>query len=193
MSCPLRPPDEATSGIYNITMGVTQLVSVDEYLKTEYDPDCDYVDGEVLERNLGERDHGELQGEIYAYFKELAKVLRIRPFIEQRLQIGPSRFRVPDVCLVAGARPREQVFTRAPLVVIEILSAEDRMSRMQQKIDDYLTFGVQHIWLVDPKSRRAWVCSADGMREAKDGILRTANPAIELALPKIFSAIDSNL
>lgn len=180
-------------GIYNITMGVTQLVSVDEYLKTEYDPDCDYVDGEILERNLGERDHGELQGEIYAYFKARSRELRVYPFIEQRLQTGPSRFRVPDVCLVAGAKPQEQVFTRAPLVVIEILSAEDRMSRMQQKIDDYLAFGVQHVWLVDPKSRRAWVCSADGMREAKDGILRTADPAIELPLTEIFRAIDANL
>jgi len=33
------------------------LVSVDEYLHTSYDPDCDYVDGAIVERNVGERDH----------------------------------------------------------------------------------------------------------------------------------------
>ena len=33
-----------------------------------YRPDCDYVDGRVVERNLGERDHSKLQAAIAAYF-----------------------------------------------------------------------------------------------------------------------------
>jgi hypothetical protein len=41
----------------------TQLpISVSEYLHTSYRPDCDYVDGVVEERNLGELDHAALQG-----------------------------------------------------------------------------------------------------------------------------------
>jgi len=44
-------------------MATGTLVSVEEYLNTSYSPDCDYVDGEVLERNLGEREHSELQTE----------------------------------------------------------------------------------------------------------------------------------
>jgi hypothetical protein len=34
-------------------MATGALVSVDEYLSTSYDPDCDYVDGVVEERNVG--------------------------------------------------------------------------------------------------------------------------------------------
>ena len=34
-------------------MAVGIQVSVEEYLHTSYRPDCDYVDGEVQERNLG--------------------------------------------------------------------------------------------------------------------------------------------
>lgn len=33
------------------------LIPVEEYLSTAYRPDCDYVDGEVLERNVGETPH----------------------------------------------------------------------------------------------------------------------------------------
>ena len=44
-------------------MSTATQVTVEEYLATTWRPDCDYVDGEVLERNLGQTDHSELQGE----------------------------------------------------------------------------------------------------------------------------------
>ena len=43
------------------------LISVEEYLRTSYRPDCDFVDGEVLERNVGETDHSWLQTMLSAY------------------------------------------------------------------------------------------------------------------------------
>ena len=42
-------------------------ISVDEYLHTLYRPDCDYVDGEIVERNIGEKSHGKLQVEIWFF------------------------------------------------------------------------------------------------------------------------------
>jgi len=43
-------------------MSTATAVSLSEYLNTSYRPDCDYLDGELLERNGGERDHSRLQG-----------------------------------------------------------------------------------------------------------------------------------
>ena len=43
------------------TMSTKSLISVAEYLNTSYRPDCDYVNGEVRERNLGEMEHARLQ------------------------------------------------------------------------------------------------------------------------------------
>jgi len=46
----------------------TTLVSVDEYSRTSYpDGDCEYVDGEIVERNVGEIDHANLQSRILIY------------------------------------------------------------------------------------------------------------------------------
>jgi Uma2 family endonuclease len=165
-------------------------VSVEEYLRTSYDPDCDYVDGEIVERNLGELDHSDLQSEIIAYFRARKQRLQVYAFAEQRVQISRTRFRVPDVCVVVGEKPREQIFRQPPFIAIEILSKDDRVEQMQIRINDYLTFGIRYVWVINPRTRVAWVYTKDGAHEAKDGMLRTENPAIELPLPEIFKALE---
>jgi Uma2 family endonuclease len=166
------------------------LVPVEEYLRTSYRPDCDYVDGEVLERNLGERDHSKLQREFILYFGTRAKQWGIHVFPEQRVQVSAQRFRIPDVCVVVGREPQEQIFRDPPFICIEILSKDDSVRSTQKRIDDYLKFGVPYVWVVDPAERRAWTCSLDGNREVKDGVLRTENPSIEVSLVEVFAGLD---
>ena len=42
---------------YPTFMATTSFVPVEEYLNTSYEPDCEYVDGEMLQRNMGEPEH----------------------------------------------------------------------------------------------------------------------------------------
>lgn len=42
-------------------MATVTYVSVSEYLETSYRPDCEYLEGDLLERNVGEWDHSRLQ------------------------------------------------------------------------------------------------------------------------------------
>jgi Uma2 family endonuclease len=93
---------------------------------------------------------------------------------------------VPDVCVVLGPEPDEQIFTAPPFLCIEILSPEDRQSRMQERIDDYLRFGVRYVWLIDPYQRRAWIYTQDEIREVRDGLLRTANPEWIVPLAEVL-------
>ena len=64
---------------------------------------------------------------------------------------------------------------------MEILSPDDRAADVQDKIDDYLAFGVPCVWVVNPETRRAWIHTNDRSREVKDGVLR--NPAGDIAVP----------
>jgi Uma2 family endonuclease len=173
-----------------VRMKSAALISVDEYLRTAYRPDRDYVDGEVQERNLGERDHSILQGEFLYYFRSRKKEWKVVVYPEQRVQVSPTRFRIPDVCVYVGEGPKEQIFRTPPFICIEVLSPDDRMSRFQQRVDDYLAFGVRYVWVIDPSGRRAWVHTIEGAREAKDGILRTENPDLTVPLAEIFAGID---
>ena len=166
------------------------LISVAEYLRTAYSPDCDYVDGEVQERNLGELDHSALQGEFLYYFRSRKKQWKVFVYPEQRVQVSATRFSIPDVCVYVGEAPKDQVLRTPPFICIEVLSPADRTSRFQQRIDDYLAFGVRYVWVIDPATRRAWVHTKDALQEAKDHVLRTENPALTVSLAEIFAALD---
>ena len=170
-------------------MPTSALVSVEEYLNTSYHPDCDYVDGRVVERNLGELDHSSLQTEISFYFRSRRTQWGVHPFVEQRVQVSPTRFRIPDICVLVGAFPTEQIFRTPPFLAIEVLSKKDRKRDVQEKIDDYLRFGVSCVWVIDPRSRDGWEHTTAGIHPATDGILRTHNPDLEMSLPEIFAAL----
>jgi Uma2 family endonuclease len=162
------------------------LISVEEYLSTSYRPDCDYVDGHLEERNLGEWDHNRLQTRISGYFLAREKECGVLVVVEQRVRVKPGRFRVPDVCVLLR-QPGEQVLTKLPFICIEILSPEDRMSRVRTRIEDFLDMGVSYVWVLDPQTKRAYVATAaKGLREVTSGVLRTENPAFEIPLSDVF-------
>jgi Uma2 family endonuclease len=71
-------------------------------------------------------------------------------------------------------------------LVIEVLSRDDRAEEIQERIDDYVGCGVRFVWVVNPRSRRGWMHTAEGSHEAKDGVLRTADPALEVPLGELF-------
>ena len=147
----------------------TTLVSVDEYLRTSYpDGDCEYVDGEIVERNVGEIDHASVQSRVAVYL--LTHYPQFWAAVAVRVQVQSSRIRVPDVTLVAGPRPAGRIVT-APA---------------PEKIDDYLAFGIPYVWVVNPRTGRGYVHTTEAAREAKDGILRTADPATELPLYELL-------
>jgi Uma2 family endonuclease len=166
-------------------MATRTLIPVEEYLTTVYRPDCDYVDGEVLERNLGEREHSYVQVALGSYFFTRRKVWGIEVYPEQRVQVRPNRFRIPDVCVVLGGT-KEKIFTAPPFLCVEILSPEDRMSRVQDRIDDYFAMGVPNVWVVDPARRCAYVATASGDLHRVTEVLRTGDPLFEVPLAEIF-------
>jgi len=164
-------------------MATGSLVSVHEYLSTSYRPDCDYVDGVVLERNLGEKDHSLLQTEIAFYYRSRRKEWGLWALVEQRVQVSATRFRIPDVCLLIG-EPQDQIVRTPPFICIEVLSPDDRLSEMRQRVEDYLAFGVPYVWIVDPATRHAWRCTAGGMEEVTE--LRTENPETLVPVGDLF-------
>ena len=123
---------------------------MEEYLATSYRPDCDYVDGEVVERNLGEWDHSRSTNRDCGVFRDCTMRKTVIIAVgEQRVQVEQTRFRIPDVCVVLG-EPGEQILTKPPFLCIEVLSPEDRMIRVEERIDDYLAMGVAYVWVLDP-------------------------------------------
>jgi Uma2 family endonuclease len=166
------------------------LISLEEYLRTSYHPDADYVDGEIEERNLGEYEHARLQWLIGAAFAPHEKAWAIQGVIEQRICVAPNRVRICDVALLRSDAPREKVTMTPPLVCIEILSPEDRIYRAKEVLKDYVSMGVENIWLIDPIRRTASTFDSNGLHEADPTNLTVPNTEIRLDLTEAFAAID---
>jgi Uma2 family endonuclease len=165
-------------------------ISVEEYLATRYRPDCDYVDGELEERNVGEFDHSVLQGLLFRLFFDHREAWQVRVSPEQRVRLAARKVRVPDVCVTRSSSPKEQVITQPPLLCIEILSPKDRLQRMRVRIDDYFAFGTGHVWIIDPGLRKAYVCSRTGFQEPESGILAIPGTPIRVVLSELFAELD---
>jgi len=160
-------------------------VPVSEYLDTSYRPDCEYLDGELLERNVGEWDHSRLQMLLSRFLSNREKEWGILVVPEQRVQVRPGRFRVPDIAVLTGGAPSGPIVQQPPFLCIEILSRRDRVEEMQERIDDYLDFGVRYVWLIHPRTRRAFIYTKDSVREVKDGTLVTNDPDIRVSLGEL--------
>jgi Uma2 family endonuclease len=166
------------------------FVSVREYLSTSYRPDCDYVDGRIEERNLGEFEHGFLQALLAQLFLNNGTAWGVRAVTDVRVQVKPTSFRVPDVLVLVLGTPRERILTKPPLLVIEILSPEDRLGRFQDRIDDYLEFGIENIWIIDPERRTAQRATRTGLHLAITGELTVPGTPIRVVVNDLFAELD---
>ena len=167
-------------------MPAATLIPVSEYLATTYRPDREYVDGLIVERNLGERDHSRPQILLGAFFVARENAWGIQALTEQRVQVTPTRFRIPDVCVLLANAPDEQILRHPPFLCIEILSKDDTLSSTVERLDDFLRMGVPNVWVIDPRTRRGYRYTSEGMLEAKDGMLRASSPEMVVPLRDLF-------
>ncbi|SEF55138.1 Endonuclease, Uma2 family (restriction endonuclease fold) [Bryocella elongata] len=166
------------------------LLPIDAYLRTSYEPDADYVDGDIEERHLGEYEHARIQSLLSALFIRNEKDWRITTVVEQRIRVTPTRVRIADIAVLRADAPRESVTQTPPLICIEVLSPEDRIPRVEKRLADYLAMGIENIWLIDPIRRSAHTYDAQGLHHADSTNLHVPHTPIHLDMTEIFAALD---
>ena len=158
-------------------------MKVEDYLHTAFpDLDVEYRDGEIIERSQPDYLHGKTQGLLVAFFLALSNRLSLYPCVETRTRIRPGRYLIPDVAVFHPVEPSGVPVT-PPLVAIEVLSPDDRVSEVREKLDEYRTWGVPHVWLIDPRIRRSYMCDAGLIEQS---ILQIPELGIELSSKDIF-------
>lgn len=169
-------------------MATATLISLDQYLNTTYRPDCDYIDGELQERTLGKFDHSNLQRILVGILFAKEIEWNVLGLPEQRMRTSATRVRIPDVCIVFCGQPIEQILTTPPLACIEILSEGDTLRTNQPRLEDYRTFGVPNIWILDPSHREAYLYENGAFRPSADTLTIPETP-IEIDLPYLFKRL----
>ncbi len=143
---------------------VAPLLSVEAYARLPDDPRWrDELSRGRLVREPGPgHEHGRIQvrlgGRLERFVAEqqLGYVTVESGFVLER---DPDTVRGPDVAFVARERYGDRLPTRwpefAPDLAVEILSPSDRLSRMVEKVAQYLGAGTRLVWLIDPAERIA--------------------------------------
>jgi Uma2 family endonuclease len=137
-------------------MAIVSGTTLDEFLRMEDEkPALEYGCGEVTQKPMPDRLHSTIQGYL---------MLVLGPFLERtglgyilpelRCIFGPpgrERAFVPDLVYVAKEHlSAERYHLRAPDLAIEILSPDQNMARLLDKIQFYLLDGVRLVWVIDP-------------------------------------------
>jgi Uma2 family endonuclease len=169
-------------------MSTKALVPLSEYLETTYQPDCEWIDGEVRERNLGELPHASVQAFFTAFFTIRKREFGIRVYPELRVQVSDQRYRIPDILVLRNSDPADAIVKVAPLLCIEILSRDDRMTDMQEKVDDYLEMGVEMVWVIDPRRRKAFQTDGQSLQPVME--LTVLGTPIRVDVAEVFAELN---
>ena len=147
-------------------MASTIQIAITEYLKSTYRPDREYIDGEIRERHVGKWEHARLQALLVMWFGRHEDEWRVQVATEWRTRVSQTRIRVPDMVAVPLG-PQPDVLTSPPLLVVEILSPDDSYADLQERCQDYRVMGVPTVWIIDPTTRTARMCSGDNWTETR--------------------------
>jgi Uma2 family endonuclease len=138
-------------------MAASAQLSITDYLNTTYDPDLEYVDGRLVERNVGKWEHARVQALLAIWFGQHEAEWSIQTATDIRTRVAWTKVRLPDVLLV-GLGPQPDVIDQAPILCVEILSEGDTYAETQRKCEEYIRMGSKATWIISPMNRtaRSW-------------------------------------
>ena len=165
-------------------------VSVEEYLSMTFEHDCEYVDGVIEERDLGEFEHAYVQGLLVTLFNNHQGEWGVYALPEQRVQTRKNHFRVPDITILRQGTKREGILTRPPLLVIEVQSPDVPMRRTAMKAAEYRAFGIEHVWVIDPYARVAYWGTDSGLELLRSGEVSISGTPIRVVPAELFEKLD---
>jgi len=162
----------------------SSVVSLEEYLRTSYDPDMEFVDGVLVERNVGDWLHSLIQSNILVALRR--KYPHLKAVVELRSNTAATRYRIPDVTVLLAA-PATRYLLEAAFLVVEVLSEDDSLTRVMGKLQEYAELGVPNIWLIDPRMKLMWVYRPPALFEIEGDTIAVADGSVELSRAEIFA------
>ena len=132
-------------------MATGALITAEKYLATPFEREPEFVHGELVEKSLPNKKHGRTQ-------LRLCVLLGGAGYgcTEVRMKLAEDLFRIPDFAMFER-EPEEQLPASPPLVIVEINSPDDRLYDVEQKLEEYRSWGVAHVWFVEPELKKLYI------------------------------------
>ncbi len=150
---------------------VKELVTVEELWQMgSHGKNYELVRGELIEMAPPGGTHGNTAANLSSLLLSLVKEKNLGVVMVEtgyKLASDPDTVRGPDISFLSSAKipPAglpDGYIDGAPDLAVEIVSPGDTASEIQDKVQDYLTYGVQLVWVVYPSQRLVVVHNPDG-------------------------------
>ena len=141
---------------------MTNLITAEELLQRGNDQRGELVRGEFIPMNWENGTHGRLTLRIARIVMDNVTKHDSGEsfgagtgFITTR---NPDTVRAPDFAFIAKERlplisDLDEFISIAPDLAVEVVSPNDRWTRIEEKVQEYLRAGVRLIWVIDPTTK----------------------------------------
>ena len=165
-------------------------VSMEEYLRTSYHPDVEYVYGELREKPMPTLLHGIVQILLGLWFFNHQEEWGIYVASETRTQVDRNHVRLPDIVVLHWGKSIEGILDNPPLIAIEILSPSDRYSDLCERASDLRLMGTENIWLLDPERRTAEFWTGRNWQALDGNVLQAVGSPVFLDTEWLWAQVD---
>ena len=141
-------------------MATKALITPEQYLATHFEHEPELVHGELVGRPLPNRSHGRTQQRLAVRLDGAGYCCT-----EVRMRLAEDLYRIPDVAVFERPGPEEEVPSSPPFLVVEVISPEDRLHNLMQKLEEYHLWGVRYIWLVETELKKLYVYDHGSLTE----------------------------
>ena len=157
-------------------------LSLEEYLRTGYRPDVEYVDGALEKKPVVSSIHGRVQVLLGVWFFQHQAEWGLVAGVETRTQVTASRVRLPDVAVGRRESFQGAVLLSPPVIAIEVLSRTDSLLDLKRRAADLEGMGVPNVWLIDPESRDASIWREGYWQKVAGSRVEAVQPPVFLDL-----------
>jgi Uma2 family endonuclease len=162
-------------------MSTAARISLEEYLGTHYEPECELIDGILISKPMGTLEHMDMERRLTRLLERFEEAGLGRAVHELSIRFG-SNFRIPDLAFVAaGARFEKGILLDPPLLCVEVLSPSQNPSELFAKCEAYHQAGVPYCWVIDPLAKAAWEYHKDAPLQSAGDTLRAGPLSVTTA------------
>ena len=165
-----------------------KLITGDELYQMPGVGSCELIDGRIVPMSPTGDAHGGIEGNFYSALQSFVRQLKLGKVrvgeVGVYIRRDPDRVRAADVLYISNERyaqrKRKQGYLDvAPELVVEILSPDDTVQDMNQKLRDYFSISVRLVWVADPATRLVMAYrSLTDVREFKETDMLTGDDVL---------------
>ncbi|MCX7969148.1 MAG: Uma2 family endonuclease [Armatimonadetes bacterium] len=179
-----------------MTVAAKKVWTDEELMKIKHEGKVELVDGEVILMTPAGLEQGGICADLLTRLNNYVRRHKLGRVFDAQTGFRPhENMRAPDISFVSFERlPKGELpkgFGRfAPDLAVEVFAPNETVADYEDKVAEYLSWGVRLIWLVDPNTRTVTVVRADGERKVlgeKDVLSgEDVVPGFKIRVKKIF-------